>query len=347
MARTDVNIFGDTNTGLMSVEAKEFYEKNFMVELRNNLVLYNLCDKHTLPKNVGETDTWRLFKDLAPVTKPLDELPDFKGQKLKVIDFSVKIAQYGDYLEISRKVDLLSIDPILSKSSELLGRQAGETFENKVMDGMLSGTNVWYGGTGTSRSTAGALTIANLNRIKAYFKKANVKPAKGGMYIAIISPEVEMDLKNLTAENASWIDITKYAHPEDVYEGEIGTFMGFRWIVSNSVREEEGVHKCIFMGNEAIGVVNLEGESNKPKIIHHGYGDAGEGASKALNRVCTLGWVNEGFNTRIQREEALIRVEVKVSETIDTEIDDATRFGYKGSATGNTFDDSTDSTDDD
>lgn len=306
---------GTDNNGFAKVELKEYYERNFLENLRENLFLYNLAKKTTLPKNTGDTITWRTMDDLTPTRDSsgnilaLAELDERKGLKLEIKEYKTKLNQYGDVVYLTSKVDTYAIDPILSETTERMGRLGGETIEELCMKTLISGTNVFYAGGAASRAEVNsAINRSDLLKIKAFFKRRKVKPHTKGDYIAIIAPEDEADL--LAEAGNGWVEIAKYAEPAKAFAGEIGKWMGFRWIVSSEVEVTEGgLHKCIFMGEDAFGVVNIEGESNAPSIIYHGPGSSG--TNDPFNQKQSIAWINKGFGTRILRDASLVRYECK------------------------------------
>lgn len=305
----------NTLNGFATVELKEFYERNFMENLRENLFLYDLAKKVTLPKNTGDIITWRTMDDLEPTRDtdgnilPLAEIDDRAGLKLTLKEYKTQIHQYGDVVYLTSKVDKYAIDPVLSETTERMGRLGAVTIEELCMKTLVSGTNVFYAGGATSRANVtSAMNKNDLLKIKAYFKKRKVKPHTKGDYIAIIAPEDEADL--LAEAGNAWFEVAKYAEPGKAFAGEIGKWLGFRWIVSSEIETTtEGLHKCIFMGEDAFGVVNLEGESNAPTIIYHAPGTSG--VNDAFNQKQSIAWKNEGFGTRILRDASLVRYECK------------------------------------
>jgi len=61
----------------------------------------------------------------------------------------------------------------------------------------------------------------------------NDVPALGaGFYAAVIHPDTAYDLKGETG-NAAWRTPHSYVDPEEIYNGEIGEFEGFRFVVSS------------------------------------------------------------------------------------------------------------------
>lgn len=305
----------NTLNGFATVELKEFYERNFMENLRENLFLYDIAKKVTLPKNSGDTISWRTMDDLQPTRnedgtiKTLAEIDTRDGLALTIKEYKTQLHQYGDVVYLTSKVDTMAIDPVLSETTERMGRLGAETIEEICMKTLVSGTNVFYAGNAASRdAVTSAMNKNDLLKIKAFFKKRKVKPHTKGEYIAIIAPEDEADL--LAEAGNSWFEVAKYAEPGKAFAGEIGKWLGFRWIVSSEIEvTTNGLHKCLFLGEDAFGVVNLEGESNAPSIIYHAPGSSG--VNDPFNQKHSVAWVNKGFGTRILRDAALVRYECK------------------------------------
>lgn len=309
----------------LTIENKVFYEKALLKRLTAEAVLYKYGKKAVLPKNHGNTISWRKFLKFAIPNAPLTEgKTPTPLNKMQPVEFKAVLKQYGDYIEITDLLDFEGIDPILTEASEAFGEQIAETKDALIRQELLSGINVYYGGKKTSRDNLTAsdvLTLDDLNRIKTIMKKFNVKPVENNKYVLFVSPEVHYDLIAITKDTNSFIDIAKYAKNESILEGEIGTILGFKIVVDNftSTIENTGgvtVHQCIALGRDAFGVVDLEGDANSPKLIHKGLGTSG--TADPLDQRQTLGWKINGFATRILYDEAVMRVEVSTSFNTDS-----------------------------
>lgn len=340
----------------LSIENKEFYERALLNRLKKTFRLYKYAQKTKLPKHSGDTISWRIFKNLSLPTAALTEGLTPPPNKLDIMKFKATLSQYGDYITISDLLDLEGIDPVITEISELFGEQVAEYVDNLIRDVLLTGINVYYSkGTDTVQPTArnqidatNTISIADINKVKAILKRYGVKPYENGKHIWLIDPEVEFDLKALTTANASWIDITKYTKADSVLDGEIGSFLGFKWVVDNNIKvvaegaqatagtagTEELVHLCLVFGKDAFGVVELEGESANPKIIHKPLGSAG--SDDPLDQRQTLGWKINGFTTRILHDECILRFECASGLTAPDVLTDSQRVGYDSISAGAT-----------
>lgn len=326
-----------------TVENKEFYEKALLDRLINDCVFYPYAKKAVLPKGNGTSISWRIFKSLEVPSAGLTEgvVPD--GKDLNIVEFKATVAQEGSYVELSDKIDYFGIDPVVTETAELLGEQSAQRLEDIIKTKIFAGLNVYYAqGTSSAQTvynggSVKTITLGDINKIAAMFKRQNVKPYANGKYIAFIPPEIEADIKTLA--DMKWIEINRYNANEKIEKGEIGSFLGFKWVVTNQIAEHDtysGVYECLFMGKDAFGAVDVEGGGAKPAIIHKGLGSAG--TADPLNQKQTLGWKVMGFCTRILHEEALCRYVVGASTVADarTFIVDANRSHYNAANTGTT-----------
>lgn len=321
-----------------SIERKEFCERTLKERLRDELTIYNDAKKKTLPKHHGNQISFRAFKKITPNPKSLVEGVTPDANSLTVTEYAFSVKQYGDWIPLSDRMQNESFDQILAETSELLGEEAAEVFNIIMMDKLTKGTNVFYANAKTKETLTASdtITINDLHKMKAVFKRNNVKPFANGKYVLRISPDVEYDFKAQTATNASWVDIMKYDNSEAIIKGEIGSIAGFKVVVDNTIKTAndrgsgtQKVHLCLAYGKDAFAAVELAGENaGDIDVIHKGLGSSG--TNDPLNQKQTLGWKHNGFGVGILYDEALIRYEVAASfDTAGYEIADANRDGYR------------------
>ena len=128
------------------------------------------------------------------------------------------------------------------------------------------------------------------------------------------------------------MDVEKYGDQSGIINGEVGTFLGFRFIESNIVPVvSTNVHCCLAFGKEAFGVVAINGEDAAGgfDVIYHAPGESG--SSDPLNQRGSLGWKHNGFGARILRDEAMVRYEVYGAAPA-TALTDSSRIGYRSAS---------------
>ena len=301
--------------GGLTAEQKTFYDRTLLSRLLPSLVFAKYGQKKSAPKKEGDTINFRRFNSLSAATTPLTEGVTPSGNTLNISSVVATVAQYGDFVQISDKLDLVGIDPVLTEAGQLLGEQAGLTLDTVVRDIVVTGTNVQYAGGATSRVTVAKSMVLNGTEIKKAvrtLRKANAKPVDGNCYIGIIGPDAEFDLMNDTA----WVDVSKYAASTQIFEGEIGKLFGVRFVrtSNNKVFAAAGatsadVHVTMIIGKDAYGVVDVEG-SSKPEMIVKPHGSAG--TADPLNQIATSGW-KALYTAKILNDLCMVRIEHGVS----------------------------------
>ena len=181
-------------------------------------------DKYPIPANNGKTIEFRKYESLPKATEPLTEGVTPNAQALTVTPMTATVKQYGGWAAITDVLQLTAIDNNITQATKVLASQAGRTLDTVTREVLAGGTNVIYAPAGdtavTSRAnltTASVLTPDLIDQAATALKAQNAD-AIGESYVAIVHPYVAYDLRR----NPEWIDVHKYAAPENIYNGEIG-----------------------------------------------------------------------------------------------------------------------------
>lgn len=234
-----------TNSDVLSPEMKTFYDKTLVTLAGANLVHEQFGQKRPIPKNGGKTIEFRKFSKLPKAMKAITEGVTPSGNKLNVSSVSCTVDQYGDYIEQTDMLELTSVDNTIVEATKELAAQAGLTLDTVVRNELVGGTNVMYapGLDDKDREieiTSRADVIAdNKLRVKDVFRaaaelKAVNAPKINGSYVAIIHPYVSYDL--MQDADSQWINIQRYASPENIFKGEIGMLGGVRFVESTEAK---------------------------------------------------------------------------------------------------------------
>ncbi len=233
------------NENGLSAEMKTFYDKTLIELAKPALVFDQLGQKRPIPAGGGQTIEFRRFNSLPKATTPIIEGVTPTGSKLTVTPVTATVDQYGDYVELTDMIELTSVDPIVVEATRQLADQAGRTIDTVVRNQIMGGTNVIYcpnvdeDGNETEVETRYEITENSKLRVKDVFKaaaqlKAMNAPTINGSYVAVIHPYVAYDL--MQDAEGKWIDIQKYAAPENILSGEIGTLGGVRFVQSSEAK---------------------------------------------------------------------------------------------------------------
>ena len=233
-----------TDSTALSPEMKTFYDKTLITLAGANLVHEQFGQKRPIPKHGGKTVEFRRFSKLPKALKAITEGVTPSGNKLNVSTVSCTVDQYGDYIEQTDMLELTAVDNTIVEATKELASQAGLTLDTVVRNEIIGGTNVMYapsvsGGSETEIGSRSDITSACRLRVTDVFKaaaelKAVNAPKINGSYVAIIHPYVAYDLMQEAGEQ--WIGIQKYANPENILRGEIGSLAGVRFVESTEAK---------------------------------------------------------------------------------------------------------------
>lgn len=144
----------------------------------------------------------------------------------------VSLIQVGKHVKFSDIVLQDAPVDVLAESVDEITRIVAEVADAYIQDQIDGGSNVLYAGTATSRTTIGTgdtMTSAKLAAARSYLKGNKAVAFDGGKMVSLMHPYVTHDLLVETA-TGSFIDVNKYASPESIFNGEIGSLYGVRII---------------------------------------------------------------------------------------------------------------------
>jgi N4-gp56 family major capsid protein len=133
------------------------------------------------------------------------------------------------------------------------------------------------------------MTADLVKRIATKLKGVNA-PKIDGCYVAIIHPHVAYDLMS----DDEWMEVQKYATPENMLKGELGKLGGVRFVESTEAKVFAGegcpsglaVYSTLFIGSNAYGVTEITGGGLETIIKQKG----SAGTADPLNQRSSIGW---------------------------------------------------------
>ena len=306
-----------TGASGMSAEMKTFYEKRLIDQAEPALVHDQFGDPYPIPANGGKNIEFRKYDSLPKATTPLTEGVTPDGQTMNVSTVTAEVKQYGGWVPITDTLQLTAIDNNIVQATKIIASQAGRTLDTIVRDVLAGGTNVIYApkiGEGgaetavTSRATLDAtcqLTSDLIARAATQLKAMNADPI-GTSFVGIIHPYVAYDLRR----DPDWIDVHKYAQPDEIYNGEIGTLHGVRFVETSEAKIWKGtgcpaglaVFSTLILGAHAYGSTEIEGDGLEHIVKQLGYGD------DPLNQRASVGWKAHKTAERLV-EQYMVRIE--------------------------------------
>ncbi len=294
-----------TTQDSLSPTMKTFYDTTLLENAREEMVFTQFGKKQPMKGNKVE---WRKFNTFAKALTPLTEGVIPSGKTFGMTKIEAETTQHGDYTAVSDRLELESFDDIIFGATEEMGAAEGETYDTLTRNILIAGNSVAYGGGKDSRAAltnADIMTPALVKKAATWLKK-NKAPKIDGSYAAIIHPSVSHDL----TETDEWKEFHKYNDVTPIFKGEIGMLHGVRFVETNEAKVwgkdsaggENCVYATLFLGKDAFGVLDPEGEGMemivKPKGVIGG----------PLEQFSTIGY-KFCHGAKILYQERMLRVE--------------------------------------
>jgi N4-gp56 family major capsid protein len=272
-------------------------------------------------------------------TTPLIEGVTPEGRSLANQDYTVTLAQYGDYVTITDVVNDTHPDNILAEATDILGENAAETVETLRYNVLKAGTNVHYANQVAGRANvASKITLADQRRVTTALNRQNAKKitsivASGAdfntksveaAYVAVVHPDLETDIREMTGFKA----VADYGPHKSPWEGEIGSVEQVRYIATTVAKPFPAagaavgatglrssndtnidVYPVLFFARDAFGIVPLKGHSSMTPMVVNPKPAAGD----PLGQRGTVGW-KLWTATVILQEAFMLRLEVGATE---------------------------------
>jgi len=289
--------------------------------LRSELLFDSVADVMPVAQAMpGSSVKFTIFNDLAEATSTLTETSDVTAVAMSDSQVEVTLAEYGNAINTTAKLRGTSFLDVDAAAANVVGYNAGISIDSIIRDVLAGGTNVVYGGGGssdeTSRTAIEAEDIIEANDVRkvvAALRKANAV-SFNGMYMGFIHPDVSYDLRRETGV-ASWRDPHVYSDPANIYNGEVGAFEGVRFIETPRAKLFENasngagstgtidVYCTHIMGRQALAKAHsiVDGNGPFPRVIRGPVVDS-------LQRFQPVGWYWLGGYARF-REASLRRIE--------------------------------------
>ena len=316
---------GETSTSLTDL-VKTGYDRACYFALRPELKFALSAATRRRPMNItnpGTTITWTGYDDLAVATTPLTETSDVTPVAPTTSTKTITLTEYGNAAKSTSKLrgasflDMPAVDPALA---DLIGYNAGLTYDTLARTALVAGTNVRYAGS-TSRTTIAAgdtLTGAEIKRAVAKLRGASARPfmdmGVGDSFAGFIHPDVAYDLFAETGESA-WNQPANYSDAGRRWTGQLGRYHGVMFIESPrapvfaDASDGAGstgtvdVYATLLVGREALSIAWSDVEhSAEPTFVVGPIVDS-------LKRFHTVGWKWFGGFGRFRDSEELWRIE--------------------------------------
>ena len=245
--------------GSIGNQTAGWYVRKLLRKAMPVLVLERFAQSYEQPQNETDLMEFRRRQPFSPATIPLTEGVPPRSSDFNYDSVSVKLQQFGDWSEITDRIQDTSKDRVLRDIAITQGEQIGETLERLTWDVVKAGTNAFYPGsvdnsadtafTRTSVGPAHLLTAANQRRVTTFLESEKAKMftevlmgsekyetfAIEASFVAVTHTDMAPSIRDLKGanNNDTFTPYSRYgASMRMVSPREIGAFEDVRYVTS-------------------------------------------------------------------------------------------------------------------
>lgn len=212
-----------------------YIQKKLLSIVKKKVVFHQLGDAETLPRNMGKTIRFVRYERFGLPLTPLSEgETPTNYRQLDVSAVEAVVDQWGDIGLITDVAELTVYHKALQIMIDRFATQASETADREDQRVLLAGNNVIYPDPSyDSRDDIGAADVLTTDVIRRVISdmRAYGVPDFNGDFVGVFDPSVEMDLN----KDPSFQSAALYGSQTPLMNGEVGRWMGVRWMRSNHI----------------------------------------------------------------------------------------------------------------
>jgi N4-gp56 family major capsid protein len=264
------------------------------------------------PTNDSNTFVFTLHNNLSTSLTPLTEQTSPSALAVQApTRVSVSVAEYGAYLVDTVKLETVAFTQPDQEVVTLLARQQGDTLDKLAVNVVDASTNVKRSGNRATTVTVTATDTFNSALVRNartnMDRNLNMPLGGGSEFVIVAHPDTLYDLKSESGTNV-WSTPHIYQDTSNIYSGEVGSYMGMRFVQSTRATIQTGagasganVYNSYVFADQAVAEVELI----PPTTVLGPQVDP-------LRRFNTIGWKTM-WGAALFRPEALLRLESATS----------------------------------
>lgn len=271
-----------THKGTIPNLIQTSYDKMVEFNLRSEPMFRKFADKRPADlTNPGGSIVLQLHGDIDPVSSALAN--DYTDVSAVALNNTTKVAvtleEYGNAVITTERLALESIsaiDPLVAEEISWNLRDSLDGLVYNVLTGLATGRTNPDGSSGNESvvngvdktgETTTTLEAADIRRARAKLTGASVQPREGGLYVALIHPDVSYDLRSEAATGGASVWQQPHTYTEagvgNIWNGEVGVYEGVKFIESPRVKPDGADYKTIILGKQAL----VEAVNYEPKTV--------------------------------------------------------------------------------
>lgn len=271
-------------TSTISYDQEKFLAAKLLQRSMLRLVAASICDKVQMPKGAGTSFYFvRYARMNVPMATVAEGESALTNSSFALEQVTGTLDQWADVITLSDVVQLTAKHPIVQQANELLADNAQRVIDREVQVVWMAGTNVIYG----DASVTTRATITNTMKVTdALINKARVTlidqgapprdgPSKnpmtagagtgmingGAAYVAVAGPQVIADVIVTSSAYGSWASVATYNNAKALYNAEVGTWLGIRWVETNFIP------KFTMLGNTTAAVTSTNAFGTNTPVV--------------------------------------------------------------------------------
>lgn len=255
---------GEILSSSVSTDQEKFVVAKLVQRLQYKLLAQSVCEKVKQRKGTGLTATFIRYKRMnVPLTPISSEGTDPSNSSFSVEQFTVTLDQWGDVITITDVAELTTLHPLLQEAINLLSDNAQRVLDREVQIVWFTGTNVMFPTTSitarASVTSSDKISDSVIHRARIILTDssgtggAQPRFGPGGKdavvgnaasagaingpahFLAICGPQVMADVQAAGTSLGTWTSVMMYNNPKNLYNAEVGMWLGFRWVETNFI----------------------------------------------------------------------------------------------------------------
>lgn len=220
--------------------------------------------------------------------------------------------QYRVVASISDLVQKLNKIDFIANALLEIGNAMARRIDKVIQTTIMAGTYVIYGGVKTARTALAATDVLTASMLAKAATLLDSRYAKriSGYYLGYAHPFALYDLKTENG-TGNWLEVSKYARPEQIFKGEVGALNGVRMVSAPNIQKFSStvdVYPTLVMGANAYGVSDFQTLQTYISPARPSDSDPLAQRTKVGSKVA--------FATKILEQSAMLRLETGVTNLL-------------------------------
>lgn len=215
-----------------SGDASTYIAAKTLMRINRDVIVYGLGKKEKLPSQNSKTFQYTRYEKLSLPQTALTDGTTPSESSMSISQVTAIMDQWGSFVNLSDVAQVAVKHPVIQEAIGVLAEQAAETIDREAIKVLMGNTNVFYGGAAASRPALAAtdyMTSTVVRKTVSFLRGGGARGYEGRMLMGLVDTGVEQDLNSDT----SFVNAAAYSNIVVLQNGEIGKWLGVRFVVSN------------------------------------------------------------------------------------------------------------------